>query len=56
MRFTFALWYAKLINKLINLVDKSRGSNLSGEQALRIDPQMVSHFKGIDPDKVLFIT
>lgn len=56
MRFTFALWYAKLINKLIGMVDKSRGSNLSGEQALKIDPQMVAHFKGIDPDKVLFIT
>jgi UDP-N-acetylmuramyl tripeptide synthase len=56
MRFTFALWYAKLINKLINLVDKSRGSNLSGEKALKVDPEMVAHFKGIDPEKVLFIT
>jgi UDP-N-acetylmuramyl tripeptide synthase len=51
-----ALWFAKLINFLISIVDKSRGTNLAGEKAMKIDPQMVSHFKGIDPKKVLFIT
>lgn len=56
MKFLIALWFAKLINVIINIVDKSRGSNFSGEKAMKIDPQMVAHFKGIDYSKVLFIT
>lgn len=56
MRFYLALWLAKIINTLINLVSKGRGSNLSGEKAMAIDPRMVEHFKGIDYRKVLFIT
>lgn len=56
MKFYLALWYAKAINCLINLVSKGRGSNLSGEKALLIDPRMVEHFKGIDYSKVVFIT
>lgn len=56
MRFYIALWFAKIINLIINIVDKSRGSNFSGEKAMKIDPQMVAHFKGIDYSKVLFIT
>ena len=56
MRFYIALWFAKIINVIINIVDKSRGSNFSGEKAMKIDPQMVAHFKGIDYSKVLFVT
>ncbi|MEG2785810.1 MAG: MurT ligase domain-containing protein [Anaerovoracaceae bacterium] len=56
MKFYIALWFAKLINLLINIIDKSRGSNFSGEKALKIDPNMVAHFKGIDFSKVVFIT
>lgn len=56
MKFYIALWFAKIINVLINIVDKSRGSNYSGEKAMKIDPQMIAHFKGIDTSKVLFIT
>ncbi|MEG0310512.1 MAG: MurT ligase domain-containing protein [Eubacterium sp.] len=56
MKFYLALWYAKVINGLINLVSKGRGSNLSGEKALTIDPRMVAHFKGINYSKVVFIT
>lgn len=56
MKFYIALWLAKIINVLINIIDKSRGSNFSGEKALKIDPRMVEHFKGIDCSKVLFIT
>lgn len=56
MKFIIALWFGKLINFLINIIDKTRGSNFSGEKALRLDPQMVAHFKGIDFSKVLFIT
>lgn len=56
MRFYLALYFAKVLNFIINIVDKTRGSNLSGEKAMKIDPLMVKHFKGIDPEKVLFIT
>lgn len=56
MKFYIALWFAKIINVLINIIDKSRGSNFSGEKALKIDPRMIAHFKGIDCSKVIFIT
>lgn len=56
MKFYIALWFAKIINVIINIVDKSRGSNLSGEMAMKIDSQMVAHFKGIDYSKVLLVT
>ena len=38
MKFIIALWYGKLINKLVNLIDKSRGSNVAGQHAMKIDP------------------
>lgn len=56
MRFLIALWIGKAINFLINIIDKSRGSNFSGEKALLFDPKMLAHFKGIDLEKTLFIT
>ncbi len=55
-KFKSALMLAKGMNGVINAVAKDRGSNLSGEKALLIDPQMVSHFKNVDPAKVIFIT
>ena len=56
MRFYMALWFAKILNWGISLVDKERGTNLPGEKALAIDPLFVKHFKGIDFSKVIFIT
>ena len=56
MKFIIALWLGKLSIFLINVIDKRRGSNFSGEKAMKLDKQMVAHFKGIDPSKVLFIT
>ena len=56
MRFFPALWLGKLLNVAINIIDKNRGSNFSGQWAMKVDPQMVKHFKGIDTSKVLFIT
>ena len=56
MRFYIALWAGKFINFLINVIDKSRGSNFSGEKAIKIDPKMIARFKGLDPQKTLFIT
>ncbi len=56
MKFYIALWVGKFINFLINIIDKRRGSNLSGEKAIKIDPDMIAHFKGTDTEKMLFIT
>ena len=56
MRFHLALWAAKLSSRLIRLIAKDRGTNLPGELALKIDPQFVSHIKGVDPSKAVFIT
>ncbi len=56
MNFKAALIYGKLINSAIKLIDSSRGSNKAGEMALAKCPDMIKHFKGIDPSKVLFIT
>lgn len=56
MRFFIALWAGKLISLLINIIDKRRGSNFSGEKAIKIDPKMIQHFKGVDCNKMLFIT
>ena len=58
MKFIIALWFGKLINFLVNIIDKSRGSNLAGQWAMKIDSKMVYHFwkKGIDCSRVLFVT
>ncbi len=56
MKFYMALWFAKIINLAIGLIDKKRGTNLPGEKALAIDPLFVKHFKDIDFSKVIFIT
>lgn len=56
MRFYLALWAAKLCAVVIRLIAKDRGTNLPGELALRIDPKFVSHIKGLDPAKSVFIT
>ena len=56
MKFYLALWLGKIINLLIRMIDKSRGSNLSGEKAIVVDPQMIKKFKGVDCLRMLFIT
>ena len=56
MVFILTLWLCKLIAVCINLVNRSRGSSCSGMVALRILPDFVRRFKGIDPSKVVFIT
>lgn len=56
MRFTVTLWIAKLVAFAVNLIDKQRGSNYAGKIAVKLMPDFVKHFKGIDPDKVIFIS
>ena len=56
MKFILTLWLSKLVAVAINLIDRSRGSNYSGMIATRLMPDFVRHFKGIDYNKVVFIT
>ena len=56
MRFRFALIAAKLAAWAINIVAKGRGTNLPGRIALKFDPDFISHIKGLDPDKTIFVT
>ena len=56
MRFYLAFYIARLAAWVIRRVARDRGTNLPGEIALRIDPDFVSHIKGVDPSKAVFIT
>ncbi|MGL4607399.1 MAG: MurT ligase domain-containing protein [Eubacteriaceae bacterium] len=56
MKFYIALWFAKVLGVVINLVSKDRGTNLPGEKALKIDANFVKNFKNFDYSKVVFIT
>jgi UDP-N-acetylmuramyl tripeptide synthase len=50
------LWVGKLAAALIGVFFPSRGTNMSGEIACRIMPDLLAGFRGIDPDKTYFIT
>lgn len=56
MRFLLTLWIAKLVAVVVNILDKSRGSNYSGKIALRLQNDFVAQFKNIDYSKVYFIS
>lgn len=56
LKFFRGLAIGKLGNAAIRIVAKNRGTNWAGEKAMSIDPELLAHFKGIDPEKVLFIT
>lgn len=56
IRFFAALYAAKLTARIIDIVARGRGTNLPGQIALKIDPKFVSHIKGLDPGKTIFVT
>ena len=56
INFNRAIIAGKLGDSAINIIDRSRGTNWAGRKAMEIDPEILKHFSGIDPDKVLFIT
>ena len=56
MRFILTLWISKIAAFVVNLIDKKRGSNYAGSIAVKLMPNFVSCFKGIDYDKVIFIS
>ena len=49
---TAGITVGKLGNLAISLIAKNRGTNWAGETAMRIDPELIAHIKGIDADKV----
>ncbi len=56
LKFYLALWVSKAIALIIKLIAKDRRTNLPGAVALRIDPLFIEHFKGVNPEKTVFIT
>lgn len=56
MRFIITLWLAKLAAVAVRLIAPGRGSNYAGKIAVKLMPDFVAHFKGIDYDRVIFIT
>lgn len=56
IRFFIALYIAKVLSFGIKLIAKDRGTNLPGVVALKVDPQFVSHIKGLDMKRTIFIT
>ena len=56
IRFHLTLWLAKLAAWAVGLISKKRGTNLSGDLAIRLMPDFVTHFRGINHERVIFIT
>ena len=56
INFNKAIITGKLGDSAINVIDRSRGTNWAGRKAMEIDPEILNHFSGIDPERVLFIT
>ena len=56
MKFVLTLWIGKFVAFVVSIIDKTRGSNYSGMTALKLMPDFVKHFKGIDYSKTVFIT
>lgn len=55
-KFTFALTVGKCLAFFTKVVSKKRGTNVPGAYANKIMPDFIKGFKGIDYDKVIFVT
>ena len=56
IRFIFALTAGKIVCKLVNIINKEKGSNIAGVIACKIQKDFISYFSGINYDNVIFIT
>jgi len=56
IRFLFALWAARCSRFIINILAPGRGTALPGRIALKLDPGFIGHFRGVDADKIIYIT
>ncbi|MBQ6621958.1 MAG: DUF1727 domain-containing protein [Mogibacterium sp.] len=55
IRFLLTLWAAKLAGQISRLLGKGT-AHAAGVFGLRLMPDLIRHFRGIDPEKVWFIT
>lgn len=55
-KFYIALFTGKIINSLLGIFAKGRGTMISGKCACKISKDFIKQFKNIDYDKVVFIT
>lgn len=56
MKFLITLWISKMAAVIVSIIDKNRGTNYSGKIAVKLMPDFVKHFKGINYDKTIFVT
>lgn len=56
LRFRCALLAGKLTAAAIRIIDKERGTRLPGVVALKLDPDLLRHIKGVERDKTVFVT
>lgn len=56
MRFVTELFFAKIIVFLINIINSKKGTSFPGKIINKIDVNFIGKFKGIDLNKVVFIT
>ncbi len=56
LKFLFTLWVGKALMVFCNVFAKGRGTNLPGAKANALMPNFIANFKGMDIDKVVFIT
>lgn len=56
LKFIFTLWVGKALMLFCNIFAKGRGTNMPGAKANLLMPDFIGNFKGIDVDKVIFIT
>lgn len=54
--FGIALIVGKIVATVAKIVDKQRGTNISGKVATKLCPDFVKHFKNIDYSKVIMVT
>lgn len=55
-RFFRAMITGKTGNIAISMIDRNRGTTWAGRKALEIDPDLLTRFAGIDPERVIFVT
>ena len=56
MRFYIVLWISKFISAIVKLINKEKGTNISGQIACRLCKNFISKFKNIDPKNVIVVT
>lgn len=54
--FLLTLLFGKILAKLISIISPSRGSNFSGKIVIKLCPNFLKKVKGINRDKIIFIT